>query len=424
MIDAINYILDILIDDDILKRENVISYKKDFDDNDTCKIIIKQSEFFDDGVFGTEKSLPSLPLKVIEGIPVLFGEPIVEYVADKIYIHADLVASSFFFLSRYEETVRKNIRDQFGRFIGKESILYKAGFLDKPVVDRYSALIKHFLGIYKEALYADVCLTHDIDIPYERFNIFTASKRLAYNLLHQRKLTLYPYYNMMQNVERDPLYNIFNYFIEEDKHAGDCKKIYFVKSGGYAAHYDAPVYIYDKAYKKLSKKLIASGAMIGYHSSFEAGGNAALMKEELKKLEDVQEQKITSHRSHFLRSMEPSDMEELIRIGITDDYTMGYADVAGFRLGTARCVRWINPYSKKVTDLVLHPLIAMDNTMISSNYMGLGDDEIVKYVCKLIDASRGGNPSILWHNHIMCCTNGQKVVYGKIIDYISKGTIK
>ena len=33
----------------------------------------------------------------------------------------------------------------------------------------------------------------------------------------------------------------------------------------------------------------------------------------------------------------------MIRAGITDDFTMGYADIAGFRLGTCRSVRWINP---------------------------------------------------------------------------------
>ena len=37
----------------------------------------------------------------------------------------------------------------------------------------------------------------------------------------------------------------------------------------------------------------------------------------------------------------------LEKAGITDDFTIGYPDVAGFRLGTSRPVHWINPENKR-----------------------------------------------------------------------------
>ncbi|MEA4914542.1 MAG: polysaccharide deacetylase family protein [Christensenella sp.] len=382
-----------------------------------CKIVIEKSDFFLDGVFGREKSLPKLPLRALDGMPVLFGRPETERRGERIIIHADLVASAFFLMTRYEETVSTGVRDRFGRFIGKESLPYRAGFIDRPLIDEYSQYIRGLLGLEKKTKQADVCLTHDVDVPYTEFNFISATKRIAANLIRGKGLSFYPYKNMTGNVTGDPMY-IFDKLIETDRRAGDCKVVYFVKSGGNAI-YDAPVYIYDKAYKKLRDDLFASGSEIGYHSSFQAGGDVSLMRAELEALERVEGRKITSHRSHFLRTREPSDMRELICLGITDDYTMGYADVAGFRIGTARTVNWIDPYTRELTDLKLHPLIAMDNTLTSGDYMGLDADGAVDYVCTLLSRSIGGSPSILWHNHTIYNSEVQSNIYERIISSVS-----
>ena len=49
---------------------------------------------------------------------------------------------------------------------------------------------------------------------------------------------------------------------------------------------------------------------------------------------------------------------------------MGYADCIGFRLSTCRSVKWIDPMTFDVHDLVLHPLSVMDST-IEPQYLGL-----------------------------------------------------
>ncbi len=48
---------------------------------------------------------------------------------DKRYmgVHADIIASTYFLISRYEEMVRRGLRDEHGRFPGKESLPYRAG---------------------------------------------------------------------------------------------------------------------------------------------------------------------------------------------------------------------------------------------------------------------------------------------------------
>ena len=79
---------------------------------------------------------------------------------------------------------------------------------------------------------------------------------------------------------------------------------------------------------------------------------------------------------------------------------MGYADRAGFRLGTCRPVRWIDPATGKLSGLTLHPLTVMDNTLFQPTYMGL-DFEQAKACCVRLFREicrHGGEACLLWHN--------------------------
>ena len=77
---------------------------------------------------------------------------------------------------------------------------------------------------------------------------------------------------------------------------------------------------------------------------------------------------------------------------------MGYADVAGFRLGTSRAVRWINPYTGELSELILHPLLVMDNTLYQ--YMEMGYEESQACCERLLGEAyrHGGDACLLWHN--------------------------
>jgi len=93
-------------------------------------------------------------------------------------------------------------------------------------------------------------------------------------------------------------------------------------------------------------------------------------------------------------------MQELINVGITDDFTLGYADVAGFRLGTCRPVKWINPNTRQLTTLTLHPLTIMDVSLSDKRYMYLNAHEAYEYCIRLINMveSWNGELVLLWHN--------------------------
>ena len=124
-------------------------------------------------------------------------------------------------------------------------------------------------------------------------------------------------------------------------------------------------------------------------------------------------------RAHYLRS-DIDHMQRLADAGYTDDFTMGFADQAGFRLQTCRAVRWINPKTMQLTPLTLHPLIVMDNTLSQANYMNLTEDEAYFLCERLIDKVRlhHGDLCLLWHNSNLTPDTYHRALYEKVISCI------
>ena len=137
----ISYIIKFLLDEE---NEGLVQYVK-YGTVENAAVRILPSNFFSEDTYMTSESVPKLPLKELNGIPILFGEPRITKENGQIIIHADLIASTFFLISRYEECVRRDVRDEHGRFIGKESLPYKAGFLNRPIVEEYGALLRQCL---------------------------------------------------------------------------------------------------------------------------------------------------------------------------------------------------------------------------------------------------------------------------------------
>ena len=77
-----------------------------------------------------------------EGLPVLF--PV--FGRDQA-LPFDPLAAIFYMLSRYEEYLPHR-RDEHGRFLAKESLAYRHGFLNKAVVDRWAMMVRDVLLRY------------------------------------------------------------------------------------------------------------------------------------------------------------------------------------------------------------------------------------------------------------------------------------
>ncbi|MCZ6675300.1 MAG: polysaccharide deacetylase family protein [Verrucomicrobia bacterium] len=409
---CIEFVLTVLLGSDWLENEDLRKLIH-YGDAETCpigaRIIIRRVDTlwqYEGGPVPFE-----LPLEKLEGVPVLFGEATLENKAGKLLVGADIIASSYFLLTRFEEITPRELRDPHGRFPGDESLPYRAGFLDRPIVDEYGNLLRSWLkriGVAledrpKEA--RKVYLTHDVDIPY-RWHKFTPARRESvWRFKHPGNGPFMdPMLNFLGWKQNDPE-DCFDWMIEQDAKLQQAwgrdrvEVIYFILTGGTVLP-DGNYSIKSRLIKRLIKKLIRSGAAIGLHTSYEAGQRPEIIENEANRLREVCEEEITLNRHHYLSCREPEDFEYLLKAGIAHDFTMGYPDVAGFRLGTSRAFSWFDPVQKRQTELTVHPMTVMEVSLNLKTYMGFNYEEAYAHTMHLIDQTRrcNGDLNLLWHN--------------------------
>lgn len=318
-------------------------------------------------------------------------------------VRTDLIYNTFFFISRAEEVINTK-RDEHGRFLAAYSILGKRNRLMMPTLDEYARLVTKAVGLpLPPSGFAHIYLTHDIDTIAHYRHLRGALGGIWRGEWRQ-------VLRSWRDIHNDPAYT-FPWLIEHDKSVPLAESIFFVKHS-YGKGYDYPQYNHKgHDARQLRRFLEWNKATIGWHSSYYGTGSI----EQRSKRRD----ELSIHRSHYLNcSIE--QMRKLVALGVTNDFTMGYADRAGFRLQTSRAVLWIDPERMQLTELVLHPLLIMDCTLSNANYMNL-DSEEAGYLCQqLIDKvlMHNGDLCLLWHNSNLGSDTYHRELYPQILEYI------
>ncbi len=370
------------------------------------------------GQLGKKIVLPELDRCAVERYAVVGGsaspedEAITRYV-----IRTDIVYNTFFFISRAEELINTQ-RDEHGRFAAKYSILGQNNRLMIPTVDEYARMLMKLLDLpLPTPLFSKIYLTHDIDTVAHYRHWRGAMGGILRG--QWRKVLA-----SLKDIHNDPAFT-FSWLIAQDKTVEKAECIYFVKDT-MGKGYDYPQYKLDGKDFETAEQLIEnSGAKIGLHSSYYGGKmtNVVVFTHIVNKegVRDGDSIKIKDlyHRSHYLRCS-IDDMQSLINLGITDDFTMMFPDQVGFRLQTTRPVRWINPKTMTLTDLVLHPLTVMDCTLSNPQYMNLSEDEAYFECQRLFEKihQNAGEVVILWHNTIVTNAGYHRALYPKLLDIL------
>lgn len=401
--------------------------------SDQIKLIIVRSDFFEEEVYGTAQSLPKIPFETLQNsnIPFLFGDKRLEYTSDgKLILYADLVASSYYLLSRYEEILKPECRDQHGRFLAKDSIIFQQGYGFRPLVDEWGKYLRNLLrqiGVIvpeENQGFKKIYLTHDVDNPFLMFRKDQVIKQWVKNLLHYGKRVTHPLY-IYNHPAKDP-YNTFERIIEKDNWLQlNCGKdkvesIYFLIAAG-SKKTKGYCNIELKKFKMLIERIKESGASLGLHVSYEAGTNPDIIKNEMIRLFDNFPYACSKSRNHVLRWTEPEHIEQMEKAGITEDFTLEYADSVGFRVGTCRPYYFINPRTQQVTNVLEHPMQIMECSLDRPNYMGLRYEDAVRMCKQLIDTTYdfNGELVLLFHNPIWSKENYYGNLYEELLEYIS-----
>ena len=346
------------------------------------------SILFEKGIFSKQ-----ILISEWKGLPVFFQT------ASDSDLPFDIFAASFFLVSRYEEYLEFN-PDKYGRFPSSSSVAFKNGFLGKPIIDLWAKeLAKTFLKRFPTLVFRrneyNALLTIDTDQPfaYQGKNIF----RSIGGLFHYKNSTpvnVSERYRIITKGEKDP-FDVFDYMIENiEKNSTDTKFFFPV---GDNSKFDKNPSWKNEEYRNLIFK-IADKYPVGLHPSFIAGGKGSLVKTEAERLHTVLRKRVSLSRFHFIRLYMPESYNNVLKAGISEDYSMGYPDEPGFRAGIARPYFFYDVSDDKQTNLKLVPFQVMDGTLY--DYMKLDPEKSKEVILKLINETRkvGGLFVSIWHN--------------------------
>lgn len=327
----------------------------------------------------------------------------------------------FFMISRYEEYINPNT-DMHDRFPATESIAYKKGLIEYPIVDAWiDWLRKKINQVYSD--YSPIPppayhFTPSYDIDHVRAYLWKGFTRTSGGIMRDflkgNKDLFFERLKVLSGQEKDP-YNLFEYFNSIDKKY-DSSAIYFWLLGDFGKFDKNPHH--QQVHFRNEIRKVSSKNTIGIHPSYQSFLDAGQMKIEIDRLQDISGQNsITKNRFHFLRFNMPESYRLLLNLGITDDYSMAFPDYIGFRAGTSHPFYWYDLENECSSNLKIHPFQVMDVSL--KNYMLLSKEESMERIASIIENIKryGGHFVSLWHNSSFHGEewNGWEVVYEYLI---------
>ncbi|MFC1715909.1 polysaccharide deacetylase family protein [Candidatus Poribacteria bacterium] len=398
------------------------------------QIHIYQSRLFS-GDYKTSSSMPHLPLKHWNGLPVIYegnGDmgDLVAQSGNLVETNIDVIASSFFMVSRYEEIIL-DVEDKHGRFPAKASIAHKEDFLSRPIVNEYIDLLCRWIqnlrpDFQRKKLWADrdfaVSLTHDVDnirkyrwwCPPLNSLARTAKRGQLGKTLHY----VWDWLLSSSGGRTDPYWN-FDKIVALEHEYGFRSSFYFLAGGD--TKYDRRYSINNPKIIALIEKLEDMGHEVGLHGSYSSSSDYEKFMSEKRKLDQVVSSKQYGGRYHYLRWTAPDTWRILEGSGILYDTTLGYAEHAGFRCGICLPFRPFDVLEDRMMDLWEIPLIAMEQGLFG--YQNLSPDEVSEEIQRLIDVNErhGGVFVTLWHNDCFYRLDNPDALqlYQRMLDYIN-----
>lgn len=312
----------------------------------------------------------------------------------------DVFASAFYMVSRYDEYFNYKA-DKYNRYRASQSMNHKLGFLNKPMVNYYALALQ------------EVLQERFPDLKTERYPfkyIATVDVDMAYSYRHKgfkrgfggfvRSLMFSDFKDVRRRISvlagrcKDP-FDTFDYIFDVLRKYKISTQFFFLL--GNPSRFDKNIAHTNATFRQLIQD-IARKCAVGIHLSFKSHINPDLMKEEIERLEDITGATVTANRFHYLRFTLPRTYNRLIKLGITDDHSMGYAPHPGFRAGICTPHYFFNLDTNEATTLRVHPIAFMDTTF--AHYKRDTPDEALERIQEIMNYVKetGGTCVGLWHN--------------------------
>jgi len=345
-----------------------------------------------------------IDVKLKDGLPYFF-----ETTGDH---HFDILAASFYLMQRYEEYL-PHTKDMYGRYAHQNSLAFKHQFLHLPLVDLWMLELSKALALNRVKMSANPIPpafsfrpTYDIDIAYaykgKGFlrNIAGVARAVGqWNLLKERR-------DVLMGKRQDP----FDVFDELDSFHLEysLNPVYFFLVAKQRLGYDHNIAPSTTEMKNLMGS-VAQKYVVGIHPGWQSGDDESLLKTEIAILATHTKKTISISRQHYIRMRLPETYELLIAAGITNEHSMGYGSINGFRAATSVPYYWYNLQMEKATALLVSPFCYMDaNAIFEQKDTPLQALEELKQFHAVVKKV-GGTLITIFHNHLVGLdNNGRK----------------
>lgn len=383
-------------------------------------IYIRPSGFFGRHYLTSASAEPAVLPRTEDDVPIVFAagsdgsSVFVKRFPQTVETNADIVASSFFFLTRHEEAISGET-DAFGRYPVEASLAYRHGLLNRPLVNEYAGLlwswITHlFGGLVRRTCWQGrdgaFCLTHDVDHLERRYDNRPAAKAFLASWAsgHPRRALYHGRVLARRWFGSNP-YNTFDYLLSLAKQYGIHSTFYFLVE----PQHDIGCCGYPLDGARLAgilRGVATAGCEIGLHAGYNSyADGAGLRKEKRQLVEKAREIGAPfinglGCRQHFLRWKTPESWTVREEAGFLYDSSLGFAAQAGFRCGMCLPFRPYDIKARRLLNLWEVPLIVMDGTLADEKYMGLTPAEGAETIRSLLETVRHhhGVFTFLWHN--------------------------
>jgi hypothetical protein len=262
----------------------------------------------------------------------------------------DIFSASFFLLSRYEEYLPHK-KDSYGRFAHESSLAYRENFLHLPLVNLWMrelivTLKQRFSSLTLPAQVFSFVPTYDIDIGFA-YKGQPLLKKL-HSKLKGEKLV----------INGADVFDIYDW-LDRLHHDHRLKPVYFFLLSSRRTKYDKNISPAAAELKRLVKR-IAGKYLLGLHPSWHSYHDVTELVTEKNTLELISGARVAHSRRHYILFSLPHTYRELVSAGITNDYSMGYGSINGFRASYTAPFFWYDLMKEENTGLTLHPFCFMD----------------------------------------------------------------
>lgn len=333
----------------------------------------------------------------------------------------DPFAGIFYLLTRYEEYL-PNKKDSYGRYAHENSLAFKESFLHLPLIniwlhDFKTLLEQKFSGIKLTPPKFHFQPTYDIDSAWSFKNKGTKRNAGAITKLFisGKWRGMADRIRVLRGKKNDP-YDAYQW-MDELHQQFDLHPIYFFLVAIQKGKVDKNIDVNNPEFRHLVQHL-ASKYKFGLHPSWASSDHPTFLPKEKSVLEEISGHAVFCSRQHFIRFDLPTTYRRLVTIGITDDFSMGYGSINGFRASIATPFYWYDLKNDFATSLVLHPFCFMEATSYYEQSYNAEEAfrEMMQYY--KVTKSYNGTMITIWHNSFLGTDpmfDGWREIYQKFI---------